>query len=80
MLKRVEQLLGLMFGPPRRRVRISCPWHEELTPSCVVTNYDGVYCLGCGKISTFDELVKQLVSVDRGEDLDLINTLIEARS
>jgi DNA primase len=39
---------------------ISCPFHEEKTPSCMVFQNDTYRCFGCGRKGSQKQLLAQL--------------------
>lgn len=54
---------------------VRCPWHDEVTPSCLITWEPEpaiVTCLGCGHDSALDEFNAQVktLSPDRQEEYE----------
>lgn len=51
---------GIEYKKDSNRAKISCPWHDEKTPSFVIYDDNSAYCFGCQKRVWHDELVAKL--------------------
>lgn len=51
----------------------SCPFHQERTPSCKVTE-KGYHCFGCGESGDMIDLVKYLFNLTYKEAIEKLNT------
>jgi len=75
----IDEISEIVFDPTVKahvtshRVFVVCPWHEERTPSCVYNvTKNFVYCFGCGRTATRDELIEALTAAERPWDVALV--------
>ena len=56
MFKKIKKL----FGYPKHRLTILCPFHVESTPSCLVDlKKQTLECVGCGKQVNLKDLTEK---------------------